>query len=83
MVIRQNLKQEKSLSFGSKAYSENTTGAIMVFHSRELVNQAYKLIKQIDYKDKLRVNRAASSLQTKAPIVEYITQNAEDEEKYT
>jgi len=47
---------------GERGLSKKSSGAIIIAHSKELVNQIYTLIKQIDHKDILRVNRAASSI---------------------
>lgn len=48
-------------------------GAIIVTHSKELINQIYIQARKMDIKNRFLLNRATSSLQMKSPIVEFIT----------
>lgn len=61
--------------FSSRAQQqmESMKGAIVLSHSKELVNQIYVQSRQMDTSKRILMNRATSSLQMKSPIVEFIT----------
>ena len=48
-------------------------GALVITHSKELINQIYIQARKLDTKNRFLLNRATSSLQMKSPIVEFIT----------
>lgn len=48
-------------------------GAIIVSRSKELINQIYTQARLLDSTNTIRVNRLASALQMKSPVVEHIT----------
>lgn len=56
-------------------------GAIILSHSKELLNQIYVQARYLDLRERLMINRATSSLQMKTPIVEFITPDKAKDEK--
>ena len=74
----------KRLSFsrgsGSDVNSE-PKGALVLSHSKDLLNQIYVNARILDLKERLLISRPTSSLQMKSPIVEFITPDKAKEEK--
>lgn len=73
---------KRSLSFSRGVGSDSEPkGAIILSHSKELLNQVYVQARYLDIHDRLYINRATSSLQMKSPIVEFITPDKTKNEK--
>ena len=56
-------------------------GAIIVAKGKVRIKQIYRTLRNLDVQERIKVNRAASSLQMKSPIVELITQKDETKKK--
>lgn len=56
-------------------------GAVVLTNSKELSNQIYSLAWRLDIKQRLRMNRIGSSIQTTSPIVEHLTPESTKKDK--
>lgn len=66
-------KKRLSIPLNTGGPTKEQRGAIILASSRELLNQIYGLIRRLDTKNSLRINRIGSSVQLFSPIVEHLT----------